>query len=305
MLTEYFLGVDGGQSSTTAVVGDATGKVLGWATAGPCNHVAEDETQQKFKRVIGGCVAEAVERAGSDLHFRAACFGMSGGPADKQSLLREMISTDHMVVTHDAAIALAGATAGEPGIVVISGTGAIAFGRNGRGEAARAGGWGYVFGDEGGAFDIARQGLRAVLREYEGWGPRTPLTPAYLEACGLSDANQMLHLFYKPEWPRGRVAILAKTVNRLAEEGDPVALGIMNNSAQQLATLAGAVRRQLFAEGEAAIVSGVGGVFSSALVADRFENLVSMEDGVTYSVPRHGPAEGALLLAISAISSRL
>ena len=190
------------------------------------------------------------------------------------------------------------------GIVVISGTGAIAFGRNRRGETARAGGWGYVFGDEGGAFDIARQGLRAVLREYEGWGPRTPLTPAYLEVCGLSDANQMLHLFYKPEWPRGRVASLAKTVNRLAEEGDPVALGIMNNSAQQLATLAGAVRRQLFAEGEAAIVSGVGGVFSSALVADRFENLVSLEEGVTYSVPRHGPAEGALLLAISAIYSR-
>lgn len=304
MLTEYFLGVDGGQSGTTAVIGDASGKMLGWATAGPCNHVAAHEAQEKFKRVIRECVAEAARRAGSGLSFKAACLGMSGGPADKEALLREVIDTEHLVVTHDAAIALAGATAGEPGIVVISGTGSIAFGRNARGETARAGGWGYIFGDEGGAFDIARQGLRAVLREHEGWGPRTPLTPAFLEACGAVDANSMLHLFYTPEWPRRRVARLAGIVDRLAEEGDPVATGIMNNAAQHLALLSGAVRRQLFSEGEAAIVSGVGGVFTSSLIASRFEMLVALEPGITYSTPRHGPAEGALRLAIGAIYSR-
>lgn len=300
MLNEYFLGVDGGQSGTTAVIGDAAGKILGWATAGPCNHVAASEAREKLVRVIRECVEEAAARAGSGLRFEAACLGMSGGPADKEALLREVIDAQHLLVTHDAMIALAGATGGEPGIVVISGTGSIAFGQNARGETARAGGWGYVFGDEGGAFDIARQGLRAVLREQEGWGPRTPLTPAFLEACGAADANEMLHLFYTPEWPRARVATLAKTVNRIAEEGDPIAAGVMNNAAQQLAMTAGAVRGQLFAEGDAVIVSGVGGVFESSLVAARFETLVCMEDGVVCSPPRHGPAQGALLLAYGA-----
>ena len=304
MIADYFLGVDGGQSSTTAVIADASGKILGWATSGPCNHVTAHEAQAKFKRVITECIAEAAGRAGSGLHFRAACLGMSGGPADKEALLREVISAERLIVTHDADIALAGATAGEPGIVVISGTGSIAFGRNARGETARAGGWGYIFGDEGGAFDIARQGLRAALREYEGWGPRTPLTAAFLKTCGAGDANGMLHLFYTAEWPRGRVAKLAGTVDRIAEEGDPVAAGIMNSAAQHLAMLAGAVRRQLFLEGEPAIVCGVGGVFTSTMVASRFDMLVSLEDGVTCSSPRHGPAEGALTLAINAIHSR-
>ncbi len=199
-------------------------------------------------RVAGG----GARRTGSAKpRFRAACLGMSGGPDDKAALLAELIDTAHLVVTHDAAIALAGATAGEPGIITIAGTGSMAFGKNARGETARAGGWGYVFGDEGGAFDVVRQALRAVLREHEGWGGRTALTPALLEATGAPDANAMLHLFYTPEWPRSRVAGLAKTVHRIAEEGDPAAREVLQRGAQQLALLAASVRRQLWGEGEA------------------------------------------------------
>jgi N-acetylglucosamine kinase-like BadF-type ATPase len=301
---ELFLGVDGGQSGTTAVIGDAQGKIVGWGSAGPCNHVAAPEARAKFLRVMRECLTQAAGRAGmkaSSLRWRfeAACLGMSGGPDDKAALLHELLETDHMIVMHDAAIALAGATGGAPGIIVIAGTGSMAFGQNARGETARAGGWGYIFGDEGGAFDIVRQALRAVLREHEGWGARTVLTPALLEATGAADANQMLHSFYGPDWPRARVADLARLVSRIAEDGDPIALRLLHQAAQELALLAGSVRRQLWNEGEAkpVLVSWAGGVFESSSLRERFRMLIALEKDAVCEPPRHGPAEGALLLA--------
>jgi N-acetylglucosamine kinase len=182
--------------------------------------------------------------------------------------------------------------------VAIAGTGSIAFGQNARGETTRAGGWGYVFGDEGSAFDIVRQALRAVVREHEGWGARTALMPALIEAGGgAADANELLHRFYTPEWPRQRVAGLAPVVNRIAEEGDPIARGILENAARDLAMLVGAVRRQLWTEGETVRVAWVGGVFQSALLLERFRVLTTLEDGVVCEAPKHGPAAGALVLA--------
>jgi N-acetylglucosamine kinase-like BadF-type ATPase len=304
-MSEYFLGVDGGQSSTTAVIGNRHGKIVGWAAAGPCNHVAGPEAKAKFLRVIGECVAQAAARAGmAGRSFKSACFGMSGGPADKTALLHELIEAEHWMVTHDAMIARAGATSGEPGIVAIAGTGSIAFAQNAQGETARAGGWGYLFGDEGGAFDIVRQALRAVLREHEGWGARTALTPALIEAAAVSDANELLHAFYTPEWPRDRIAGLAQIVNRMAEDGDPIAIGVLQNAARELAMLVGSVRRRLWAERETARVAWVGGVFRSAILLERFQTLVSLEENTVCEAPKHGPAFGALLLAYRAAGIR-
>jgi N-acetylglucosamine kinase-like BadF-type ATPase len=299
-MTDYFLGIDGGQSSTIATIGDATGKVVGWGSAGPCNHVAAAEARAKFLRVMRACLAQASTRAGLDSakpHFRSACLGMSGGPDDKAALLKELIDADHAIVTHDARIALAGATGGKPGVVVIAGTGSIAFGENAAGETARAGGWGYIFGDEGGGFDIARQSLRAVLSEHEGWGPRTALTPALLEATSTGNANETLHQLYTPDWPRSRVAALAPLVDRIAAAGDPVAVAILNSAAHHLAMLAGSVRRQLWPEGEPSILSWAGGVFNSAVLLERFRMLVQLDGSVVASPPEHSPAVGALLIA--------
>jgi N-acetylglucosamine kinase-like BadF-type ATPase len=297
-MQEYFLGVDGGQSSTTAVIGDRDGRIVGWASAGPCNHVAAAEAGAKFLRVMRECISQAASRAEiTGNSFKAACFGMSGGPADKAALLHELIESEHWIVTHDAMIALAGATSGEPGIVAIAGTGSMAFAQNARGETARAGGWGYLFGDEGGAFDIVRQALRAVLREHEGWGARTALTPALVEAGSASDANELLHMFYTPDWPRQRIAGLAQIVNRIADEGDPTAIGVLHSAARDLALMVGSVRRQLWGEREPVRVAWVGGVFQSAILLERFRTLVSLEENTTCEAPKHGPALGALLLA--------
>ena len=302
-MTQFFLGVDGGQSSTTALIGDETGRVVGAGAGGPCNHIGGPGGREKFVRAIEGCLGQACRAAGLEaatVEFEAACLGFSGGPEDKRPILEKMLRTRRLIVTTDAPIALTGATGGQPGIITIAGTGSIAFGRNAAGRTARAGGWGYIFGDEGGGFDIARQALRAALRHEEGNGPATDLHRRLLEATGAASANDVLHRFYTTEWPRDRVATLAKLVDEAARDGDAIAATILENAAEQLALLAAMVRRQLFAPGETARVAYIGGVFRSAILLARFRSLIEAEAGNRCGPPVYGPAAGALLEAYAA-----
>ncbi|HLH39188.1 MAG TPA: BadF/BadG/BcrA/BcrD ATPase family protein [Bryobacteraceae bacterium] len=289
---KFFLGIDGGQSSTTALIGDENGRVIGIGRAGPCNHARRAEGRDKFLRAI----SDSIRAAGGDHFFECACLGLSGGPADKEALARETIRAKRFIFTHDAAIALSGALAGEPGIVVIAGTGSIAYGKNWRGVTARAGGWGYIFGDEGGAFDLVRQALRASLRYEEGWGPPTGLRAALLASTGAANANELLHLFYSEEFPRSRIASLASIVDEAARAGDAIAREILHTAAQSLATLAAAVRAQLFSAEEPARISYSGGVFQSAPLLQRFAAMIDPA-GCELVAPKHGPAAGALIEA--------
>jgi N-acetylglucosamine kinase-like BadF-type ATPase len=305
---EYFLGVDGGQSSTTAVIGDETGRVVGVGHGGPSNHVGAAEGRAKLVGAIQSSLREACAQAGLDaesVKFTSACLGFSGGPADKESILAEILRSDRILVADDALIALAGATAGEAGLVVIAGTGSIAFGRNSEGRTARAGGWGYLFGDEGGAFWIARQALRAALRWEEGWGVPTALRGILLNFMisrnvPMRNMNDLLHRCYTAEFPRSRVASLSILVNHAAESGDPVALEILDAAARELALLAVAVRGQLFGTGEATVVSYSGGVFHSRILVTRFRDWMASEAGVRVTAPVYSPAIGALLEAYGA-----
>jgi len=299
-----FLGVDGGQSSTVALIGDETGCVIGRGAGGPCNHAAAGEGRARLEQAVTTSLAAACEQAGFEpagIRFDTACFGMSGGPEDKEAILAGMLRAERLIVTHDAAIALSGATAEGQGIVTIAGTGSIAFGRNGTGRTARAGGWGHIFGDNGGAFDIARQALSAALRMEEGWGPPTILRQVLMEATGSATSNEVLHRFYGPEWPRSRVAALAPLVDKAAVEGgDGVAVKILENAAQELAMLVAAVRAQLWERSEPVEVAYVGGVFTSGRLLERFRMLVEFEEGNQCVAPKYGPAEGALLEAYRA-----
>jgi len=299
-LSRIYLGVDGGQSGTTALIGDESGRVLGMGRSGPCNHVKGPGGREKFVNALSGSVRESLRAAGLDesrREFTAACMGFSGGPADKHALIEEMFAIENLHVTTDALIALSGASAGKPGIITIGGTGSISYGRNSAGKTARAGGWGYVFGDEGGGFDTTRQALRAILRHEEGWGPSTTLRERLLTVTGASSANDLLHRFYTTDYPRPLIASYSKLVDEAAREGDQVARDILHNCAQQLAAITAAVRRQLFSDGNLVPVSHIGGIFKSALVLERFRTLVELEEGNHVQHPLYGPAAGALIEA--------
>lgn len=297
-MKRYFLGIDGGQSSTTALIGDENGGVVGYGRSGPCNHAAASEGREKFRNAVGGSIRQAWERAAVEaVPFAAACLGFSGGAADKEALARELVEAEQLTVTHDAMIALAGATAGDPGIIVIAGTGSIAFGRNAAGRTARAGGWGYVFGDEGGGFDIARQALRAALRQEEGWGPSTSLHARLMEASDLTSANDLMHRFYTPEWPRPRIAALARLVDEAAGDGDSIARDILHHAAEELARIAEAVRGQLFESAAPAKICPIGSVFRGATLRAQFQKLLERNPANWVLEPAYGPAAGALLEA--------
>jgi N-acetylglucosamine kinase-like BadF-type ATPase len=312
MAEHLYLGIDGGQSSTVALIGDEYGVVLGFGQAGPCNHVKTSRGPAKLRRAVLGAVKTAWHNSPLSSRrlptFDSAYFGMSGGPEDKAAIIQEVLHAKRLEVTHDAVTALMGATEGRPGIIVISGTGSICFGMNEEGATARAGGWGYVFGDEGSAFDTARQALRASLAMEEGWGPSTALRDRIVTFSGTADVNEALHKWYTEEYPRSKAATFARVVDECAIAGDRVARGILRNAAGSLAHLVAQVRRRLFRPKDEVLVSYIGGAFRSRILLDRFKQQVRGQASAPgrnrVLPPALGPAAGALLAAYRAAGHR-
>ena len=304
----FFLGLDGGQSHTTVLIGDANGKVVGAGSAGPANYGGSEDARAKTEAAIDEALSRALEDAGLDgtTLFAAACCGMSGGADAARDLLSRHIHTEQLEVVTDAQIALWGATECEPGIIVIAGTGSIAWGEDRAGKTARAGGWGYAFGDEGGGFDIVRHAMRAALKAEEGWGPETSLRELFLEDSGASTMNDLLHRFYADGLPRDEIAALAPLVDQAAGEGDEVARAILHGAGQELARLAEAVRGQLFAADDPVTIAYSGGVFRSARVLAGFRDRLAGggREPNTVVAPRWDPARGALLRACGATGLR-
>lgn len=300
-MPRWYLGIDGGQSSTTALICDETGRIRGHGRGGPCNHARTGEGRTKFFNAVTSCLEEGCCEAGLDpttVSFASVCLGFSGGPKDKEAYSRELIRSERYKVTHDAEIALCGATAAEPGIVVIAGTGSMAYGRNAEGKSARAGGWGYIFGDEGSAFDITRHALRAALQYEEGWGASTSLRRVLLDATGATNADDLLHRFYTTEYPRPAIAALAPLISRAAEEGDATADRIVREAGEKLAWFAESVYRSLFQTGVKAPVAYTGRVFRSDLLRNSFIARVRESIGCRAAPPRLSPVAGAVLEAL-------
>lgn len=289
-MSRYFLGVDGGQSSTAAWVGDECGRVIGVGVGGGCHQPAS-----LSRSVRAACKSARIDPEGTE--FRAACLGFSGGGEAKLSLATHEIRARDISVTDDTEIALLGATGGEPGIATIAGTGSISYGRNAEGRSARAGGWGYLLCDEGGAMDIVRQAVRAALRFEQRWGPPTRLHQALLDRTRARTVNELIHRFYRRGYSRSRIASHASLVDRVAAEGDPVAREVLGSAAQQLATYTDAVRQQLFEPDEPVTVACVGGVFHSEIVRERFRLLVELDPANHVQPPLHEPVVGALIAA--------
>src|SRR5579885_1057 len=302
-----YLGVDGGQTSTKAVIGDCSGRVLGTGFGGQSNHVKGPEGRTRLIEAVTASLSEACRNAGiapEGVELDAACLGFTGGIDGKQEILSSFLKCRKLIVTDDLTIALAGAHAGKPGIITIAGTGSVSMGRNGQGQTERAGGWGYAFGDEGGAWGIVREAMRASLRMEEEWGPPTLLRELLLEAAGESDLHTLRRKFYTEEYPRPRVAGFARLVDGAAQRGDAVAVRILAKAADHLVTLTSVVRRRLFAEGDPVNVSPIGGVFQSGMIRSRFTSQLEGDSAFYVVPPLHEPQVGALLLAIHSRNSK-
>src|SRR5688572_17572559 len=195
------VGVDGGGSKTHAVIMDSAFGILGEGNAGPSNPL------QVGIANAAAAIREAIDSACEEARLRrtdlvAAEIGLAG--ARRKELTARMrealvvLGIGEIVVVGDADIALYGVTEGEPGLIVIAGTGSICCGINSRGKKACAGGWGPIAGDEGGGAWIARRGLRAIAHAVDGRGPATSLTAAACTYFHVSDPNDLSTAIYAP-----------------------------------------------------------------------------------------------------------
>jgi N-acetylglucosamine kinase len=311
------LGIDGGGSKTVCVLMDETGKILGRGEAGASNY--QTVGIETAGNSIANAIAQAVSQETGFLEVGAICLGLAGvgRPEDitiveglAQQLLaradlpvRWAVPPAGVVICNDCIIALAGGV-GEPvGIVAIAGTGSIAYGQNRRGERKRAGGWGYILGDEGGGYDIALRGLRAAVRSSDGRLGATVLRDLIVRHLGGKSAEDLVGVVYRRGWGAREIAALAPLVGEAADAGDAVAVGIIDSAAEELVEAVRAVMGAIFQAGEGVeVVTAGGGWRISGLLRERFAaKLAAIAPAAEVIWPRYEPAKGAGLLALRAI----
>ncbi|HKT12314.1 MAG TPA: BadF/BadG/BcrA/BcrD ATPase family protein [Terriglobia bacterium] len=309
-----FLGVDGGQTATKTVMADENSTLLAHASGGPSNHTEEPGGPERLERVVLETIREALATmhiSNPEEHtFASACFGMTGETEIKTQILKRIVRADHLSVVHDSVNALAGATAGQAGIIVIGGTGSVARGINAQGQEARVGGWTHLFGDEGSAYWIGRAAVRATLAEYDRTGPKTVLTPMLFEPLAVTSPYQLIEKYYAGTLTRDHLAGLSVQVDEAARQGDDVAQAILREAARHLAEYARAVIALIFphsddpahmAVGQKFLVCYAGGVFQSELLVQSFADFVIRDDHRAEVRPALlPPVLGSLLLAYRA-----
>jgi N-acetylglucosamine kinase len=284
-------GIDGGQSSTVAAIGDETGRVLGRGRAGPADEIGQGSESTRLREALRGALDAACRAAAlpQSARFDAIVAGISGYDGHVYGRAPELPS-DRVVLLHDTPIAHAGALGGRAGVIAIAGTGSVVYGRDDRGWSCTLGGWGYVFGDEGSAFGIARDSLAMLMRAQD--ERDASLEEASRAACayfGADSLRALVHAFYKGGIARDRLASYA----RHAMRSDAFA-AIVDRGASSLATLVGAA----IAAGAPARVSLVGGVFADAAFRSRVEREIrDAHPAAEMVAPRYEPECGALLLA--------
>jgi len=302
------LGIDAGGTKTVCLLADGNGTIIAQSRGGGANlqAVGELEVEKVLHQVMDAVLSD------TDVHPAAICLGIAGvdRPDDSQvvrGIMRRIGFKTPTVVVNDALVALAAGAGDSPGVVVIAGTGSIAYGRNAGGRAARAGGWGYLLGDEGGGFWIGRAALSAVVRQFDGRGPATRLTDLVLAQMQLSDPTELVHQVYYRDVQRHSIAAIASLVQQAAAEGDAVASEILSRAGTELASAASSVITRLGMRGEAFPIVLSGGIFRGVpwLVDTVTTRLVETAPRSEARLLDVEPAVGAVRLAIAAASGTL
>jgi N-acetylglucosamine kinase-like BadF-type ATPase len=299
----HVIGIDAGGTKTVCHLAEADGRLL-IETRGPgANLQAAGELQ--VEKVLHEVMDHAIEQCHCGMPI-AICLGMAGVDREDDSrvvwgIMRRIGYKARLVVVNDALIALEAGIGEGPGIVLISGTGSIAYGRNSDGEAARAGGWGYVLGDEGSGYWIGRAAIRAVLRESDRRGARTKLTELLLQHFDAKRPQDLLHAVYFRGVKPPEIAALAPYVQQAFTDGDVVAAGIMDGTARELAGYAISVARRLRMLDEPFTLLLSGGIFRGLhwLVNELPDRLRPDAPRVQVRLLDREPAEGAVRLAMA------
>jgi N-acetylglucosamine kinase-like BadF-type ATPase len=301
----HVLGIDAGGTKTVCLLADDRGMILSEGRGPGANlHTAGELGLEKV-------LHEVMESAIGDraLTLSAICIGMAGVDREDEmrtvrGIMRRLGQRARVLVVNDALIALVAGAQDAAGVVVIAGTGSIVYGRNAAGEAARAGGWGHMIGDEGSGYWIGREALSAVMRAGDGRGPVTDLSGEILVHFAVEDVSRLPRIVYDREAPRAAVTELGPLVQRVARAGDAVAARILERAAEELVLAAGSVASRLEMRGDAFTFFLAGGAFRVVpqLVTELERRLVEVAPRSQVERLEIEPAVGAVWLALAEAS---
>ena len=299
----FVLGIDAGGTKTVCLLADGDGRVRASARGPGANlqSLGELEVEKVLHEVMDSVLA------GERTAPAAICLGIAGvdRPHDNaiiRGIMRRIGHKAPVLVINDALAALvAGAGDDGPGIVLIAGTGSICYGRNEAGLAARAGGWGYILGDEGSGWWIGREALSAVMRAGDGRGPATLLTAGVLEHFALDQVSDLVHEVYYRDTRRRAVAGLSGVVQGATDAGDVVARQILSDAADELVLAVRSVATRLEMRGLQFPLVLSGSLFRvvPTLLSDVLVRLAEVAPRSQPKVLDVEPAMGAVRLALA------
>jgi N-acetylglucosamine kinase-like BadF-type ATPase len=306
------LAIDGGQTATKALVARLDGTILGAGRGGPSDHFHIEGGVEKNRVAIHGAIAAALGTAGvTPDRVVAIGLGLTGAPARGDQtpvvheIVQEVLAPEQIVVMPDYVTNLAGASGGKPGVVLIAGGGAIGYGVTADGREAIAGGYGFLLGDEGSAFNVGLRAIAAAARADDRRGEPTVLQAIVEAHFEIPAIRQIPRVVYRAGFSRERISLLAPKVAQAAREGDGPALAVMRAAGEELALTGLGVIRQLFEPGSSVGVYLTGGVFSAGeVVLAPFRK--TLQDGwpeAEAREPRFPPAVGGLILAARALGT--
>jgi N-acetylglucosamine kinase-like BadF-type ATPase len=297
-------GADGGGTKTVGLLTDQDGKPLAEAQVRGTNPnvVGFDRSSQNLTDLILRC-CEKAGRAPSEIG--AVVLGVAGTatPAigERLSETLRMELSDHVEdlppiqIEIDARIALEGAFGGDPGLILIAGTGSVVLGKRSDGEIFRVGGWGWILGDEGGGHYIGLEALKALTRDFDGRADVGTLKELFSDRFGLSSREKIIVAVYQEEFS---LASLAPLVLQAAEKNDPVSVQILQSCsalvAEQVSAAADRIR-----EGETVKVVFIGGLIDHETVYAGIlrKTILEIAPGIEVCAPDKSPVEGAILMA--------
>lgn len=301
----FLLGIDGGGSKSTAAVSDGV-SVLAKHTAGGCNlnTVSQEEARMALEDAVHG----ALSAAGVSVNAVASvCAGVAGASTPENAaklsvILAGILPRAAVHVVGDTAIALESVFTGGPGLVCISGTGSVAFGRNERGEISRAGGWGRMVSDEGSGHWIGQHAIFQCLRALD-MGRSSTLISGIMQHWRIVTREQLVQRCHSD----GTASFndLFPVVLAAAEVSDPLACEILTAAATELARITQIVLRRLWVGPATTEIAISGGVFShSSRIRNAFCNIIRNDrPQVRVRLSERQPFEGALYLAAQAMPS--
>jgi glucosamine kinase len=305
MRSELVAVVDGGASRTRCAILDRDGRQISYSEAGGSNYHGFDfeRTSQALTAAVTEALTDARTTASDIVCVTAgmASVGPGGEGAEEADLVLERLGFTRRKVVGDLLIAHAGALDGEPGVLVIAGTGSSCIGIAADGSQLKIGGWGPAYGDEGSGYQIGRSALNAAARAYDGYGPSTMLVEMISQALKITDFQQSLSCVYGGHLSTAQIAELARAAQQAADAGDAVATSLLINAAEDLAAMATSVVQRLFVQETSPKVSFAGSVLVSfETIQTHFaESIRRAVPHAQVLSPRHPPYFGAFLLACS------